>query len=175
MLAIRINAKSQRSERMIEMAQHYTVTTLMDATQEKSAFKLYNGAITAASLPGFLTNYASLKAAIDGMTVGTLSDDQWVGDKTHLSDVIPGNLAQREIKLLIGYHGVTANKNYSVTLPTLDLTKVIFTPGGGDAVSLTQPAEMVALIDAIELIGRSPDNDAENIVVDYARVVGRNI
>lgn len=157
------------------MADHYTITTFMDATREKSTFKLYNGAITAASLPGFLTAYGNLKTALDNMTVGTLSDDQWVGDKTHLSDALPSNLAQREIKLLIGYHGATSNDNFTVTLPTLDLTKVVFTPGGGDAVSLTTPAEMAALVTAMEAIGRSPNDDAESIVVDYARVVGRNI
>lgn len=157
------------------MAEHYTNTTFLDATGEKSSFKLNNGAITAASIAGFISDYNQLKAALDAMTVGTLHRDQWVGDSTLVSETLPSNLAQREVKLLIGYRGATSNKKYTVTLPTLDLTKVQFIPGAKDAVSLTAPAEMVTLITEMQTIGRTPDDEAENIVVTYARVVGRNI
>lgn len=157
------------------MANHYTVTTFLDATGEKSSFKLHNGAITATSIAGFLTDYAALKTALDNMTVGTLSNDQWVGDASEISTTLPSNLAQREIKLLIVYKGNTSNRKYTVTVPTLDLTKVQFMPGARDAVSLTAPAEMAALVNAMQTIGRSPDSDTETITVLSARVVGRNI
>lgn len=158
------------------MANHYTVTTMRDKTDEKSSFKLYNGAITAGTIAGFLTQYAALKTAIDALCLGVLAKDMWVGDSTELDASLPAsNYAQRENKLLVTYKGNTTEKIFTATLPTVDLALLTFTPGGKDAVSLTVGAEVIALIAAIEAMGRTPDDDTETIEVIGLRFVGRNI
>jgi len=158
------------------MANHYTLTTLLDKGGEKSAFKLFNGAITAASIAGFLTDYGALKTAVDAITVGTLHRDMWVGDSTLISSADPGtNLAQRENKLLVVYEGNTSHKLFTTTIPTIDLTKLTFVAGAKDNVSLTTPVEVTNLITAIEALGRTPDSDTETITVRRLQYVGRNI
>lgn len=157
------------------MANHYTVTTMQDHTLEKSVFKLYNGAITGASIAGFLTNYGALKTAIENICFDNIYQDMWVGDSSLITPAAPAShYAQRESKLLIRYRGATSGKLFTVTLPTVDLAKLTFVPGGKDAVDITTGAEMIALVTAIETIGRTPDSDTETITVESAQFVGRN-
>lgn len=152
---------------------HYTVSTIRDRGKELSTFKLYNGAITALSIAGFLSDYGQLKTAITNLTLGVLARDLWVGDSTNLSDLVPTDpFAQREIGLRFHYTGDTTNKPYFVTLPCPDLSLVTFL--SGDEIDITVGAEVIAMVAAIEQIGRTPDDDAETITVQSAEVVGRN-
>lgn len=158
------------------MANHYTLTSFLDNGLEKSAFKLFNGPITVGTIAGFLAQYAALKTALDNITIGTLMRDMWVGDSTLISQAQPASkYAQRETKLLLTYEGQTSHKLFTATVPTVDLNLLTFVPGGKDAVSLVAGAEMIALKAAIEAMGKTPDNDAEAIVITAAKHVGRNI
>lgn len=158
------------------MAHPYTNTTMQDRGGEKSAFKLYNGAITGASIAGFLTQYGALKTALADICFNNVFSDMWVGDSTLITTTPPAsNYAQRENKLLIRYRGNTSNKLFTATVPTVDLSKLTFIAGGKDAVDITTGAEMIALVSAINAIGRSPDSDTEAITVVSAQFVGRNI
>jgi len=156
------------------MANHYSVTTLRDRSKEQSAFKLFNGAITATSLPGFLSDYGALKTAIGDLSLLTVYRDLWVGDSTLLDNAIPTSpYAQREVGLRFHYIGNTTMKPFFVTLPGPDLSLVTYI-GDTDEIDITTGTEVIALVSAIETIGRSPDDDAENITVVRAEVVGRN-
>jgi hypothetical protein len=158
------------------MAQHYTVTTFRDWGGELSGVKVYNGAITGASIAGFLTEYGALKTALQGITLGTLAKDQWVGDATEISGSNPASpLAQRETKLLVTYIGDTSQKKYTLTVPTLDLAGNPPNVGQGDSIDLDVSAAMISFIAAFEQIARTPDNDTETVTVIRLRHVGRNI
>lgn len=154
--------------------QHYTNTTIRDRSKETSGFKLFNGAITAVSIGGFLTDYGNLKTAIDNLTLGVLARDLWVGDSTNISDLVPASpFAQREIGLRFHYTGDTTNKAYFVTLPCPDLAAVTYI-GDTDDVLLADAGVVAAMVTAMETIGRTPDDDTETITVQRAEVVGRN-
>ena len=155
---------------------HHSSFTFLDETGEKSAFRFYHGALTPTSLAGFLTEFGTIKSATQAITRGTLSKEQIVLDDTQLSNDKPGdNLAQRENKLLVVYRDTTTEKLYTLTIPTVDLTKVQFQPGGGDSISLTAPQEIADWISAFETTARSPDNDTHNVAVVQMRAIGRNI
>mgnify|MGYP000679634134 CR=1 FL=1 len=158
------------------MPDHYTVTTFRDIDGEKSTFQLPNGAITGASIAGFLAEYGDLKAALDALTLGVLAADQWVGDRTNISDALPGsNFAQRELKLKFTMDGSGDGGFFHRTLPCPDLSLVSIVPNTGGAINLTVGAEMIAAVAAIEAIGRHPDDDTQTITVVKCEVVGRNI
>jgi hypothetical protein len=158
------------------MAQHYTVTTFRDWGGELSGVKVYNGAITGASIAGFLTEYGALKTALQGITLGTLAKDQWVGDATDISSADAATpIAQRETKLLVTYVGNTSQKKFTLTVPTFDLDGNPPGQGEGDSIALDVSAAMIAFIGAFEQIARSPDSDTETVTVTRLRHVGRNI
>lgn len=158
------------------MAEHYTVTTFRDIDGELSTFQLHNGAITGASIAGFLSEYGALKTALDALTLGVLAKDQWVGDRTIISDALPAsNFAQRELKLKFTMVGDSGGEAFYRTLPCPDLSLITIIPNSGGAVDLTAGVELPAAIAAIEQLGRHPDSDTETITVTRVEVVGRNI
>lgn len=157
------------------MAQHYYALTYRDATGETATMKVFNGAVTAVSIGGYLTAIGTLRTATDALTLGQAASEQWVGDNTLISaDAASNNYAQRENKLLVQYKGNTTNKRFTLTIPTIDLALLTFIPGGKDAVQITAGA-VQNWVDAFEAIGRSPDDDTENVTVVGLKFVGRNI
>lgn len=160
------------------MAQHYTTWTLLDYSNEKSPLKVFNGAVTLTSIAGFLTDIGTFRTAIDNFTLGTLHNEQWVGDSSLLSNALPTDAdAHRERKALVTYIGNTSNKVYTLTIPTVR-TKA------GDGSSLLVPgtdlfnlalAIPAAFVTQFQGFARTPDNDQEEVTVQSIRLVGRNI
>lgn len=149
--------------------------TLLDFSEEKGSFSFYAGDITAVSLPGFLTEFGSLRTATENLTRGTMHQEQWVGDRTVLSQIPPTDPdAQREDKLLVTYQGDVSQKLFQLEIPTLDRSIVGLLIPGSDDVDLAQ-TEMAAWVTAFEQIARSPDSDTETVTVISARYVGRNL
>jgi hypothetical protein len=154
---------------------HTSTFTLLDASGEKSSVRVYNGAITAVSIGGFLTQFGALRDAINGITLGTVHKEMWVGDDTVLSQALPASpWAQRELKALVRYQGNTSQKVFTLEIPTIDLGTVTLVPGT-DLIQLDDGAEMAAFVTAFEAIARTPDDDTETVNVLDARVVGRNL
>jgi hypothetical protein len=154
---------------------HYSTFTLLDQTEEKGTMSFPHGALTVASLPGFLTEFGALRTAVTGLTRGTLSKEKIVLDETVLSTAVPGdNLAQRENKFLVVYRDTTSGKTYTMTIPTADLAVVEFAPGGGDVIILNDAGPVAAFVAAFEAIARSPESDTHNVEVMQMRFVGRN-
>jgi len=160
------------------MADHYSVLTVADYSEEKSGLKVYNGAITAVSIGGFLTALGTLRTATQALVLGTVQQEMWVGDSTLISSSFPTDPdAQRERKALVRYHGNTTNDVFTLTIPAVR-TK----DSGGDSLLLAgtdkfnlAATEVAAWVTAFEAIGRSPNNDTENVTVDSITLVGRNI
>lgn len=152
-------------------AEHYGTFTIQDYSEEKSSFRFNFGAITAVSLPGFLTQFGALRTALQNIILGTVQKEAWVGDSTVLSNVPPASSnAQVELKFLVTYEADTSKKTFRHEVPTPDTSKVI---AGTDQVDMTD-TDVQAYVTAFEDIARSPDNDTETVTVLDMRLVGRN-
>lgn len=156
-------------------AQHYGMFKIRDYSNETSTVKFYNGAITGASIAGYLTDFGNLRTAVQGITAGIVASESWVGDNTVLSQAAPATpVAQRENKWLVTYEGDTSKKLYQMTVPAADITNAaLFLPNSDDA-DLAAPA-MAAFVTAFETIARTPDSDTETVTVKSIRYVGRNL
>lgn len=155
---------------------HYNTIGITDKTGETTHTTIYNDAVTSASIAGYLAQLTTLRAAVDAMTLGAQTRNTWVGD----ADIVPvdtstlPNTAQRENKILFTYEDTTTHEQFTISFGTLDLTKVVFTPGAKDAVSITAPAEMAALVAAFEAVASPPTDGSHNVKILKARFVGRN-
>jgi len=153
-------------------AVHLSTFTLLDNSGEKSSMTVHNGAVTAVTIAGFLTAFGDLRTAIEGITLGTMHKEQWVGDSDVLSNTLPANMfAQRELKALVVYEGDTTQKRFTVAIPTFDPTGRMIV--GSDKVDLTE-TDVAAFVTAFEAIAKSPDDDTETVTVLEIRLVGRN-
>lgn len=149
--------------------------TLKDWSNENSTASFYSGDITAASLPGFLTQFGALRSAIEGITLGTMHKERWIGDDTLLSNDLPASgEAQREKKWLVTYRGVVNDRLYTLEIPTADLGQANILLPGSDRADPDHPS-ITAFVSAFEAIGRSPDSATENIEVVSLTFVGRNL
>lgn len=148
-----------------------------DFTDEIGRFKVFAGEITAASIAGFLTQMGALTAATEALVLGVRAKESW-GEVTIVSNDLPASkAAQRENKLLVQYRGTTTEAPYTLTIPTIDLTKLNFVVGAKDVVLFEGDGasdEVVAWVTAFETIGRTPDSDTETVEVTGMRFVGRN-
>lgn len=146
--------------------------TFVDYSEESASMGFHFGAITPASLAGFLTQFGALRTATEAIVLGELTDDQWVGDATKYANAAPTDTnAQRERVWLVSYEGTTSFSKYTLTIPTgnFDLAGV-FLPGT-DEVDLTQPA-IAAWITAFEALARTPYQETVNVLNIYGE--GRN-
>jgi len=158
---------------------HKSRITYGDVSQETSNVEIYNGAITAVSLPGFLTQFGAFQAATDAITLGVRRAQSWIGDLTTVSNDWPTDkYAHRENKLLVTYRDTVTEEEFILTIPTVDGEKLNYVEGGGDAVQFQgagASTEIAAWVTAFEAIGRTPRSDANPVEVTGMRFVGRNI
>lgn len=152
--------------------QHYAGVTVLDYSEESSVTNFSIGAITAVSLPGFLTQFGSWKTALANVILGTVQRDRWVGDATDISNTPPASAnAQIELKWLVTYEGATTKKKFRQELPTADPSKCI---PGTDKADLTD-TDVAAYVTAFEAVAKSPDDDTEGVNVLDMSLVGRNV
>jgi hypothetical protein len=153
------------------MAQHEGTFSILDYSEETSRTSFNFGAVTAVSIAGFLTQFGALRTALGNVILGTIMGEQWVGDRTVLSNVPPSEpSAQVELKWLVSYEGDTSKKKFRYELPTPDTSKLI---PGTDKADLAD-TDIAAYITAVEAIARTPDDDTETITVLDMTLVGRN-
>ena len=159
--------------------------TLIDYNREKSTVNFNIAAITAASLPGTLTQFGALRTAIEAITLGPVSDEALYVNRTKITNVPAIDpSAQRERKWLVQYEDVTQffddpvnaipnagyKKLFNVELATADLTGNRLLPNSDEA-DLTEDS-IAAFIGAFETLVKSPYGGDINIVRITA--VGRN-
>lgn len=150
---------------------HYGSFSVQDYSEETSSWSFNIGAITAISLPGFLTDFGNLKTSLGNIILGTLKKEKWVGDETSLSNVPPTDSnAQVELKFLLSYEGDTSKKVFHSEIPTPDTSKLI---AGTDQVDLAD-ADVADFVTDFETIARTPDSDLETVTVLGMTLVGRN-
>lgn len=157
---------------------------LLDYSREKSRFSFYTGEVTAVSLPGLLTEVGTLRTAIDGITLGTVSDESLSVFETNLSNTPPASeLAQVESGWLVTYEDTTEffddpvnaipnegfGRLFTLTIPTADIVGRL--QANSDFANLAN-AGIAAFVTAFEATARSPYGGEVNVV--SIKHVGRN-
>lgn len=157
---------------------HYNTMSYRDKTGEVSSFTVFNDAITAASLPGYLTQLTDFRAKTEALLIGFNSRNTWVGDADdNGADLPASNYAQRENKLRVVYKDVVTNEEFEITLPTIDLNLLTFIPGAKDYVQFSGAGVNAAVtqwVTAFEALASSPTDGTHNVVVIKMQFVGRN-
>jgi len=159
--------------------------TMLDYSREKSGFSLATGEVTATSLPGLLTEVGVLRGAIEGITLGVVSDERLSVFDTNLSNTPPtSELAQVEAAWLVTYEDVTEFFDDPVNaIPNEGFGRLFtITIGTADIVGRLQPASdlanmtnagILAFVSAFEAYAVSPADSGHTVTVDSIQSVGR--
>lgn len=160
--------------------------SMLDYSREKSSFSIQTGDVTAVSLPGLLTEVGTLRAAIEGVTLGVVSDERLVAFDTNLSNVPPTSpLAQVESSWLVTMADILPffddpvnaipnegfGKLFTLTIPTADIAAAGRLQPNSDLADLTETG-MAALVTALEATARTPYGGTVDVI--SVRHVGRN-
>lgn len=150
-------------------AKHYGEFELLDYSESKSSTRFFFGAITALNIAGFITQFGALRNALDGITLGTISRERWVGDSSVLSNLPPlDSLAQVELVWLIHYEDTVQGYDFDVSLATADPSKVV---PGTDQADYTDP-DIATFITAFETLVHDPVFDSP-VTVEHMFLAGR--
>lgn len=152
---------------------HYGEFALMDYSESVASFRVYFGAITAVSLPGFITQFGALRSALDGITLGTIKSERWVGDEVVLNNIPPSDsMAQNKLKWLVHLENLTGGNRFTFTVPTPDLSLATVNQYGEQFANLDAP-EIQAFITAVENLVADPVYGHEDCVVTEMEIIGR--
>lgn len=156
--------------------------SILDYDGERSNTSLTTGNITAVSLPGTLTQWGTLRSALDGIILGTVSQEWLKVFDTKISNTLPSEkAAQRESKWLVVYEDTTAffddpvnsipnegyKKVFTLEIPTADLSLL---ETNKDTMNIASGAGQT-FVTAFEAIAKSPYGGAVNVL--EVRHVGR--
>jgi len=160
--------------------------SMLDYSREKAAFSIITGDITAVSIAGVLSEIGTLRTAIEGITLGVVSDESLRAFATNLSNTPPASaLAQVETNWLVTYEDVTEffddpvnsipnegfGKLFTLTIPTAEIGAAGRLQVNSDLADLTESG-MAAFVSAFETTARTPYGGDVNVV--SIRHVGRN-
>lgn len=159
--------------------------SVRDRSDELSAVSIRIGAVTAATLPGYLTSTGAFRDATDALVLGVIAKDEMKVFSNQLDAARPTSpWANRETKLLVRYKDITENfsaiegvvpnegfgKAFSLEIPTPDLSLTGLLIDGSDFVNVSQ-TQIAAWVNAFEAVAVSPYNG--NVEVQSIEVVGR--
>lgn len=151
-------------------SRHYGEIEILDYSESKSSFSFSFGAITALSLPGFLTQFGALRTALQSIIVGTVSRERWVGDETVLSNIPPSDPnATRELRWLVHYEIVAGDEQYGeaqIATPDTSLLQA-----NKDEIDYAN-SDVAAFITAFEAIARVHDNPDDPVIVTRIFLIG---
>lgn len=172
------------SRRLQNGTVHEVEISYWDKSQEVGRFEAETAVVTATIVSTDVVNFTDqsskwgvLVSAMNAIVLGLPRLNRWVNTVVINANPAKADINQsavREIKLKLGYIDNTTQKRYECTVPTLNLTKVVYLPlVGNDGVALDSPTEMVNLIAAFEGVIVAPDT-GNPVTVIFAEVVGRN-
>jgi hypothetical protein len=146
-----------------------------DYSGETKSIRLYSGELTALTLPGFLTQFGTLQAALDAVTLGQRAKISW-GEESVVSNArATAKDAQTETEMLVRVLGATSETPWSFRIPTVDYTAFNYAePPAGDQVIISgagATAATTALVAALEALCKMPDDPSEAITVIGMNVV----
>lgn len=152
------------------MAEGYIQIT--DNSNEKSSFRVTSPDLTAGNFTAQETAATALHDAVVDLSIGAVTK-QVISAVLVDDPDIPANVyAQREMKWLVTYRGVSSGKLYQLEIAAPDLTDNIVP--NTDQADLTS-TDWAAFVTAFEAFARTPDNPSANVEVVGARLVGRNL
>jgi len=149
--------------------------SLRDAGNEIGTMRGYGTPLTAANFDAQVTAFGNLVTAVEAVVLGGTVKTEYA--HTGLFDpALPTNGAARETKLLVQYKDGTNGQRFTLTIPSIDPTIPVYIDNvsAQDAISMTTPAGITGLIDAIEAFVKPPVNPTHAVVVIGLKVVGRN-
>lgn len=160
--------------------------SVLDYSREKASFSFPTADITAGTLPGTLTEIGAFRAAVEGITLGVVSDESLAVFNTNLSNTPPTNpLAQIESAWLVQYEDNQAffdaptnaipnegfGRLFTMTIPTAEIATAGRLAPNSDEAILTETG-MAAFVTAFENSVHSPYGGTVNVV--KITHVGRN-
>lgn len=158
----------------------------IDTKGKTGSTNVQTGAVTAVSLPGLLTQIGTLRSALAGITLGTISQESLYVFRTRLSNEWASDVsARRERTFIVHYEDVTQffddpvnsipnegfGKNFTVSIPTADLGNDHMQPNS-DLADLANE-DMAAFVAAFEAVVKSPYGGAVNVT--YIEAGGANL
>lgn len=172
------------ARRLANGTQHEVQISYWDKSQEVGNFEAETAVVTATISDTDVVNFtdqsgkfALLVTKMNAMVLGLPRLNRWVNTVIINANPAKGainQLAVREIKLKFLYIDNTTQQRYECTIPTLDLSKVVYLPiVGNDAVSLSEPTAMTDLISAFQGVVVAPYT-GNPVTIIAAEVVGRN-
>lgn len=159
---------------------------MLDYSREKSSISFATADITAGTLPGVLTEIGAFRAALEGITLGVVSDERLLVFDTNLSNTPPASaLAQVESCWLVRYEDNQAffdaptntipnegfGKVFTMTVPTAEIATATRLVANSDQANLAE-AGMAAFVTAFENSVHSPYGGTVNVLDIHH--VGRN-
>lgn len=142
----------------------------LDYSEERATTGIHVGGVTAVSLPGLLTDIATLVTAVDAVVLGTITYDALQAYRTSRSVALPASAnAQRERLWRVFYidslpffdapvnaiPNAGYGKQFHFDIPTADFGLTDVFPLNSDEADLAQ-TQIAALVSAIEDVARSP-------------------
>jgi len=164
-------------QRLQNGTSHPVSMSFWDKSQEHGAFEAQTAIVTVVNFTAQSTLWAALVNSTAAIVNGLPRLNRWVNqvvvNANPAKDDI-NQLAVREIKLKIRYIDATNQAKFECTVPTLDLSKVVYLPlVGNDAVSLTEPTEITTFITDFEAAIVAPYT-GNPVTIIGLEVVGRN-
>ncbi len=152
---------------------HTTGFSFRDYSRETSGVTFHIQPITVGTIAGVVSFVGVLRADLEALTLGVVAKERIVMDDTVLSQAAPTDEgAQRELKWLVEYEGVTDHKIYNWEIPTADPALVV---PGTDIADFTQAAWVDFITDVEFANVRTPGSDTQAVNILGARLVGRNL
>jgi len=145
---------------------------ITDYSNEKSSFRVTSPDLTAGNFAAQETAAGALFTATAALSIGHLSKQTISAVLEDDPDLPTNPYAQREMKWLVTYRGVSSGKLYQLEIPAPDITDNVVP--NTDTADLTS-TDWAAWVTAFEAFARTPDNPSALVEVVGAKLVGRNL
>lgn len=152
---------------------HYLTFSFLDASAERSSVTMHIQPITVGTISAVVSFVGVVREDLEALTLGTVASEKIIMDDTYISRTPPTDQgAQRELKWLVTYEGVTDHKLYQFEIPTADPSLTI---AGTDLADITLTPWVDFITDIEFSTVRTPGSDTQAINFVDARLVGRNL
>lgn len=149
--------------------------TLLDVANKRTTFELFGPTLTSANYDAQIAEVTGIRAALDDITLATVSKEDVLSKTTAISSAVPGSpYAKRQLKVLVSMHGATSGEKFYFTFGAPDLGALTL-ESNGENIQLADAGVMAAFVSAIEGFCVNPEDETDLAVVDEAILVGRNI
>jgi hypothetical protein len=155
-----------------------TLLTYGDRSQESANMEFFTVPLTVVNFEGQNTLIDAVVTATEALALGNLRAKSVVSYRSILSNAWSTDPnAHRENKLLVQYRDNVTEEVFTLTIPTIDSTKLNLVPGGGDSVIFSgagASAEIVAWVTAFQAVARNPRSSVNTNTVVGMRFIGVN-